>query len=225
MTSSCSYWLPLMRLVAQPSHQINERKTLNKQHTLHRKFVVVIVGVAALVLATATPALAVTGSGSGTGEYTIVGTGISGPPQPCAFIEEFSYVGTFTGTLGGYSGPITIEFEATSTFYEGPLGTHGQDSTCDPSTVGRSGRVPIVGSVTGTSGNDSVTCDFGGDEYWRVSMADTTAELDGECTTVVPGGTSVTDSPTSLIIEGVIGECQGQAPPDSCESVDAYVAT
>lgn len=199
---------------------------MNVRTSRRRLWPLIVLGIPAMVLANASSALAATGSGSGTGDYTIVGVGISGSP-PCAFISAFSYLGEFTGTLGDYNGPIEIEFSATGTFYEGPGGTHGQDSTCDPSTAGT--PIPVTGSAIGMDSPDSVTCDFDDtdSEYSRIGNDDTTAELIGECDIVVPGGTSVSNSPTSLTITGVIGTCTGEIPPppDTCESTDSYVAT
>lgn len=196
------------------------------EHKRGCRWAAVVIGAASLVLANASPALAASGSGSGTGIYEITGVGISGNP-PCAEISAFSYTGSFTGTLGDYNGPITVEFEATDTFYEGPMGTHGQDDTCNSSTAGT--PIPVTGSAIGMDTPDSVSCDFDDpdSEYSRVGNDDTSAELIGDCDIVVPGGTSVSNSATTMEITGVIGECEGEIPPppDECESTDSYVAS
>ncbi|MGI8426106.1 MAG: hypothetical protein ACR2FO_03545, partial [Actinomycetota bacterium] len=92
-------------------------------------------------------------AGVGVGSATFT---VSSPTPPCsafnAIVLTVGQTGSYsasnpgTGTSTSYTGASTMQATVSATFYEGPLGTHGNDSTCSPLTAGT--VIPATVEVT-----------------------------------------------------------------------------
>jgi len=199
--------------------------------------------VGGISLAMITPSFAASGSGSGgsgtlTVDLAVVNTGQSGG-YPCAetqsdFADTFSISsGTYSHGNASYTGPVTLTWapDSNGPYNEGPDGTHGTDSTCDPSTLGDTWGVNAAASGTNSQGS-TVSCTYTG-TYSRVDTA-MSLSLDGTCSIQdrgTDGSNGVTNNPTHEDRSETLGTCTGHngndpnVPLSCATSSDSYTAT
>jgi len=192
---------------------------------------------AVLIMASAGPASAATGSGSGGSGTLFTELEFQSAFPPCAVVDgdfrqeaEISS-GTYSSGAATYSGPVTLEWETvnTSTWYEGPDGTHGTDSLCDDTDPGEPWTVEAYSSGTNAQGS-TVFCEYTG-TFSRVDF-DMVLDLEGECDideNGTDGSDQVNNSPTAEARVSTLGECTTSdppGPPEECDTFDdGYVAT
>lgn len=179
-----------------------------------------------------------TGSGAGTGTETAFTTGTDfGPGPTCLEVTDSSYeidvVGSFTAVDGttavSYTGPATITYSTTETYYVGPQGSYdGLTSAplnCDPQRFGPAGTVSTEVSVS-SPGSDGIDCPLSTTgEYFRVN---TTISLTwtGSCTVKMGTMTPSTPVGTQHTFVGNFLPCPPPLPPlllDACDEVDNVV--
>lgn len=183
-----------------------------------------VIGAAVALVAGTSPAWAVGGSGSYSGATNQTSTKQS--PSCFETVGSFSNNvtgGTGTGSLGAYSGPITVTFSYD--FFQNSTGstTYG-DTTC---SAAGSGYVTKA-SISGTSGSSTVSCSWG-------SSANSFTRSGTSLTVVFPssaGGCSVNggaNSATTVTSSGTFSNCVfgngTNQPPTSCDESYTYSAT
>lgn len=206
--------------------------TTSKLRRSGRSIVTVVAVTLSLLFLTAAPAAAVgnIGEGSaGTGEETSITTGDDYGEQTetfCLEVTASSYSVTFSNlsvfsaddgqTDATYSGPATLTFSTTETYFIGPDGTY-TDATfqegCDDETLGD----PIGATVSVSGGNTTagITCGPDAGQYFRL-LGEITLTWVGDCTVYDSLTTDVATTPSTLDhrFEGTLTPCFN--PPDTC---------
>lgn len=219
-----------------------------------RRKVAAVLGLSAgVVVVTAGLAFgAVTATATGGTGMLLINLELVSFDPPCAVVTPtsgltrgFAWQSTFAaanyesvvgGTTATYNGPITVNYLIDANdgddFYEGPDGTHGTDSTCDPGTLGD--PWPGEFQVGGTNAQGStISCISTDVAYSRIDEAVTLEDLGGTCSITEMGtdGTDIVhDDPTTQTMTGTFNGdlCQNlwgdMLIPELCFTFDQEIS-
>lgn len=203
------------------------------RHPRRRQAVAALSVAASMVLLSAAPAYAVgnTGTGSdGDGQEDSItyGQDYGTSTMPfCMEVTASSYTMTFDGpfdnynadngtTDATYTGPATLTFSTTETYFIGPDGTYTDADMvngCDTTTLGD----PIDATVSVTGGNTTAGISCGPDpaSYSRLTMA-ISVDWEGDCTVYDSGNADVATTPstTDHEVDATLTPCFN--PPNPC---------
>lgn len=184
-----------------------------------------------VVFLNASPAAAVGNTGEalgGSGQEDSITYGQDYGAQTGTFCMEVtasSYTVNFTGSqnlftaddgsdTATYTGPATLTYSTTETYFIGPEGTYThatmQDG-CDASTLGA--PIDATVSVSGSDMSGSIACGPDDAEYAREGDV-VTLDWEGACTVTDSGGAVSTPATTDHSYSATLNACLN--PPSSC---------